>query len=79
MASCFVAGYAAYILAINPSMTPKDVSYVIRENSLKGFVAGVGKFINIPTFISVTKPTISLNSTCTKLFTQQSSLCLKSS
>lgn len=62
MATPHVAGYAAYLLTLDSSLTPATVDSTIKSQSLKNVLSGIRKFTNPPTSIGVTRLTILLNS-----------------
>ena len=55
MAAPHVAGYAAYLLTIDSSLTPATVNFTIKSQSLKGAINGIRESANSSKFISVTR------------------------
>jgi len=62
MATPHVAGYAAYLLTMDSSLTPACIDSTIKSQSLKGVLSGIREFINGSTFISVTRNSSFLHS-----------------
>ena len=55
MATPHVAGYAAYLLTLDSSLTPAAVDSTIKSNSLKNVLSGIRTFSNFSATISVTR------------------------
>ena len=55
MAAPHVAGYAAYLLTLDSSLTPAAVDSTIKSNSLKNVLDNIRKFSNFSIAISVTR------------------------
>lgn len=55
MASAHVAGYAAYILTLDPSLTPSQVGFTMLSQSLKGVLANIRKITDPLTSINFTQ------------------------
>jgi len=60
MAAPYVAGYAAYLLTLDSSLTPATVASTIESQSLKNVLSGIRKFIDGPTFITLNSLSISI-------------------
>jgi len=75
MATSYVAGYVAYLLTLDSSLTPAIVDSVIKAQSLKNILSGIRKFTDGSTFISVTRNSSFLHSGWNyQRFAQQRSL-----
>jgi len=48
MATPHVAGYAAYLLTLDSSLTPAAIDSTIKSKSLKGILTNIRKFTNLP-------------------------------
>lgn len=48
MATPHVAGFVAYLLTLDSSLTPSSVSLTIKSQSLKDILSGIRKFTNPP-------------------------------
>jgi len=55
MAAPHVAGYAAYLLTLDSSLTPATVDSTIKSNSLKNALGNIRKSANFSPTISVTR------------------------
>ena len=55
MATPHVAGYAAYLLTLDSSLTPDTVDSTIKSGSLNGVLSSVRKSANFSTIVSATR------------------------
>ena len=54
-ATPIVAGYAAYLLTLDSSLTPDTVDATIKSNSLKDVITGIRTSTNLSEAVSVTR------------------------
>jgi hypothetical protein len=55
MAAPHVAGFAAYLLTLDSSLTPSSVSSTIMSQALYNVLSGIRKFTDRSTFLRVTR------------------------
>lgn len=53
-----VAGYAAYLLTLDSSLTPDSVRSTIDSQALKNVLSGIRKSIDSPASISITRDSL---------------------
>lgn len=53
LATPYVAGYAAYLLTLDSSLTPAAVDSTIKSKALKNVLSGVRKFTNFSTVVDI--------------------------
>jgi len=61
MAAPHVAGYAAYLLTLDSSLTPAAVDSAIKSKALKNVLRDIRKFTNFSTTIGVTRDSLFLS------------------
>jgi len=60
-AAALVSGHVAYLLGLDPSLTPDSVDATIKSNSLKDVLAGVSKSTNFSSTISAARGSLFLS------------------
>lgn len=58
MAAPHVAGFAAYLLALDSSLTPSSVTSTIQSKSLTGILSGIRKFVNPSTSTNIVQDSL---------------------
>ena len=61
MATPHVAGYAAYLLGLDSSLTPATVDSTIKSNSLKGVLSSIRKSTDFSTATGATRDSLLLS------------------
>lgn len=61
MATPHVAGYAAYLLTLDSTLTPAAVQATIKSRSLKNVLSGIRKFIDPSALIEITQVSLYLS------------------
>lgn len=61
MATPHVAGYAAYLLTLDSTLTPAAVQATIKSRSLKNVLSGIRKFIDPSALIGITQVSLYLS------------------
>jgi len=59
LATPFVAGYAAYLLTLDSSLTPATVDSTIKSKALKNVLSGVREFTDFSMTIGITRDSYS--------------------
>jgi len=61
MAAPHVAGYVAYLLTLDSSLTPATIESTIKSKALKGAIADIRKFTDSPITTSVVRVSLFLS------------------